>query len=247
MRTSVIRKLWVSRVVKSQKWRRTIPAALTCLGLCTMTTFSGVAAASVRPRLAERVNGAGTNLVPLLKCLPRFAPAPMAYPCLASPITHEIALAASPRQVSRNFFELALARGAAVASGDNTDLRETVVLTSVGAGEILKVHSAYNMAKGIEATTTTVDVGLLRFDTPAVRSIDSSSIVVAPYLYFRPASSTGKWSGVRLAPNTSPVVPPGQQLLRLIGSAPIVVTGSSRAGTTYSVTFTTNDLGLLTR
>lgn len=156
------------------------------------------------------------------------------------------AAVSSPRRVSRSFFESALTRGAVLASADNTDLRETIVLTSVGAGEILKVHSAYNLARGIEATAATLDVGLLRFDTPAVRAIDSSSIVVVPYLYFRPASSTGKWTAVRLTPNNAPVVAPGWQLLRLIGSAPIAVARSSRAGTTYRITFTSNDLGLLT-
>ncbi len=223
--------------------------ALTCLGVIATIAWPSTATASpLRTAVVSDARTANADAWSS-KCPSQSRGNPSVSQCPSTSPTssrRQYSRARSPRRVSRTFLESALVRGALAAASDNTDMRETIVLTAVGAGEILKVHSAYNMAKGIEATTTTVDVGLLRFDTPAVRSIDSSSIVVAPYLYFRPASSTGKWSGVRLAPNTVPVIPPGQQLLHLIGSAPIVVSGSSRADTIYSVTFTANDLGLLT-
>lgn len=150
-----------------------------------------------------------------------------------------------PRRVSSSLFRQALTRGAVAAVAENTDLRQMVAVTGVGVGAILKVHSAYNLARGIEATATTVDAGLLRFDTPASRGITTESIVVGPIAYTKSTTSAGRWLAQRLPASTQPKQPPGAQLLRLIGSAPITETGTSKAGTTYSTSFTTTDIGLL--
>lgn len=137
-----------------------------------------------------------------------------------------------------------LTLGGLTAYGSNTDMGETVELTSSGAGEILKLHSAYNKAEGIEGTAMEEDAGVLGANTPAAHALASQSIVTGGIDYTRPYG-TGLWTAAKVPASNQSLQAPGEQLLNLIGSNPITVTSATKTATTYHSSFTTNELGLL--
>ena len=123
-------------------------------------------------------------------------------------------------------------------------MRESVELSSTGAGEILKVHSAYNQAEGIEGTSMVMDAGLLGANTPATQALASQSIVTGAMDYTRPLG-TGLWTATKLPSSNLSMQPAGQQLLNLIGTNPITIVSATKAGTTYHASFSTDELALL--
>jgi hypothetical protein len=149
-----------------------------------------------------------------------------------------------PPAVNHTLFQFVLSLGGLTAYGSNTDMSETVELSSAGAGEILKVHSAYNQAKGIEGTAMEEDTGLLGANTPAAHALESQSIVTGGVDYTRPYG-TGSWTATKLPASSLGLQAAGEQLLNLIGTNPITVTSATKTATTYHASFTTNELGLL--
>jgi hypothetical protein len=149
-----------------------------------------------------------------------------------------------PPTVNHALFQLVLTLGGLTAYRSNTDMGETVELSSSGAGEILKLHSAYNQAEGIEGTAMQVDTGLLGANTPATHALASQSIVTGGVDYTRPYG-TGLWTPTKLPASNLGFQAAGAQLLNLIGTNPITVTSATKTATTYHASFSTNELGLL--
>jgi hypothetical protein len=150
----------------------------------------------------------------------------------------------TPPPVNHALFQLVLTLGGLTAYGSNTDMGETVELSSSGVGELLKVHSAYNQAEGIEGTAMDIDTGLLGANTPATHALASQSIVTGGVDYTRPYG-TGLWTPTKLPASNLGFQAAGTQLLNLIGTNPITVTSATKTATTYHASFTTNELGLL--
>ena len=107
----------------------------------------------------------------------------------------EATAASSP--VNHGAVQLVLTLGGLTSYGANTDMGETVELSSAGAGEILKLHSAYNKAEGIEGTAMSGHrcAGCQHPGHPARPG--SQSIVTGGVDYTRPYG-TGLWTATKV-------------------------------------------------
>jgi hypothetical protein len=93
-------------------------------------------------------------------------------------------------------FAALLTAGLRAAAKGNVNFGEILGIAAPGGGEVLRIRSAWNAAKGIEASAIDEESGLLRTDAKAVRSISVQTLAFGrtAYIHCPHPGATGGWS-----------------------------------------------------
>lgn len=153
--------------------------------------------------------------------------------------------AAKAVAISNGQFQTMLIAGQRDSSRGNVQFGEILGISSPGGGVILRIHSAFNIARGIESSAIDEVSGLLRADAKAVESISVQSVVIGDVGYIRPTTKGAKWTKEILTPSAakSPVLV--SNLLALTGARTVSRIATSRSTATYRITLRASDLGFL--
>jgi hypothetical protein len=122
---------------------------------------------------------------------------------------------------------------------------EILGISSPGGGEMLRIHTAYNSAKGIEASAIDEISGLLRADAKAVRSISVQTLVIGKTGYIRPTTTGAKWTKEDLQPTAGSAAALPSELLSLAGPNAVSRTGTTKTGISYRIRLRASDLAVL--
>lgn len=211
-------------------WRLAIAALL--LGACSTGVPGATGAASPhRGPLAGAANQRERAMAP--------------YARLLSSPARQAAVPGRMVAVPDARFAAMLEAGRRAASKVNVQFGEILGISAPGGGEILRVHSAYNMAKGIEASALDEVSGLLRPDAKAVRSISVQTLVIGSTGYLRPTTVGAKWTKERLRSTAASASALPSQLVALAGPSAVSLVRSTRAGTSFRIRLRVTDLALL--
>lgn len=147
--------------------------------------------------------------------------------------------------VSDASFTAMLTAGRRVAAQGTVEFGEILGISSPGGGEMLRIHTVYNTAKGIQASAIDEISGLLRADAKAVRSISVQTIVIGNTGYIRSAIAGAKWTKEELQPTAPSMAALPRELLALAGPHAVTRSGATRTSTSYRIRLRASDLAVL--
>ena len=154
------------------------------------------------------------------------------------------ALAASSKQSARTQLLTALQAGRRAEANENVQMGEILGIAAPGGGELMRIHSVYNNAKGIESSAVDVQTGLLRPDAPSVTGINVQTVVLGHTGYIRPATANAKWTKETLVPTTKAAAALPAELLALAGGG-VTRLSTGASGSSYRLNFHASDLTIL--
>jgi hypothetical protein len=138
-----------------------------------------------------------------------------------------------------------LAAGQRAGARGNVNFGEILGIAAPGAGETLRINSAWNNAKHIGGSAIDFSSGLLS-NVEAVQSISVQTVNVGDVSYVRPAVATAKWTKELLKPTSTSTAGFASHLLSLAKPTAVSRTSDGRAGSTYTVKLQMSELRLLT-
>jgi hypothetical protein len=151
----------------------------------------------------------------------------------------------APARITRARFAALLAAGQRAGAKGNVNFGEILGIAAPGAGETLRINSAWNNAKHIGGSAIDFSSGLLS-NVEAVQSISVQTVNVGDVSYIRPAVVTAKWTQELLKPTSTSTAGLASHLLSLAKPTAVSRTSDGRAGSTYSVKLQMSELRLLT-
>lgn len=147
--------------------------------------------------------------------------------------------------VSRGQFSALLASGRKAAEQGNAEFAEILGIAAPGGGEMLKIHTRFNAAKGIEASGIEEDSGFLRSDAKAVRGISVQSLVIGTTAYIRPAQGNAKWTKEIVKPTRLTAASLPKELLALAAADGVTRIAKDASGSSYRIDLHASDLAVL--
>jgi hypothetical protein len=210
-----------------------------CQGVALVLVLAIGAAGALAATGAVAVPGAG----PLASA----ATARRHTPAHAAHAAHAARKAArpAPQKISRARFAALLAAGQRAGAKGNVNFGEILGIAAPGAGETLRINSAWNNAKHIGGSAIDFSSGLLS-NVEAVQSISVQTVNVGDVSYIRPAVATAKWTKELLKPTSTSTAGLASHLLSLARPTAVSRTSDGRAGSTYTVKLQMSELRLLT-
>jgi hypothetical protein len=160
----------------------------------------------------------------------------------------EATASATPHEasaVSNASFTAMLETGRLAAAKGTVEFGEILGISSPGGGEMLRVHTVYNAAKGIQASAIDEISGLLRSDAKAIRSISVQTLVIGKTGYVRPTTAGAKWTKEDLQPTASSTSALPSELLKLAGPHAVARSGATGTSTSYRIDLRASDLAVL--
>lgn len=152
----------------------------------------------------------------------------------------------SPTKISRARFAALLAAGQRASAKGDVNFGEILGIAAPGAGEMLRIDSAWNNSKQIGASGIDFISGLLRSDAKAVRSISVQTLNLGDVSYIRPAVATAKWTKELLTPTSISTARFASHLLSLAKPNAVARISHGHAGSTYSIKLHVSELQMLT-
>jgi hypothetical protein len=137
-----------------------------------------------------------------------------------------------------------LAQGQKSSSRETVQMGEILGIAAPGSGETIRIHSAWNAAKHVQADAVTILIGRLGANLPSEQVVSTIDVTKGKSTWIKPTTAGAKWTYERLA---SVKAPPSGLLGDLLKAASrtSVKRLAIKSGSEWRISYTASDLQTL--
>lgn len=153
-----------------------------------------------------------------------------------------VASAATPRGKAQ--LNTLLARGMK-KSGGTVQMGEILGIGAPGSGEMIRIHSAWNTAKHVQADAVTILIGRLSADLPSDQVVSTVDVTKGSSTWIKSTRTGAKWTHEHLPAAKKPATSLLSHLLKAANHTSVKRLSSSHGVTKWRIRYTASDLRAL--
>lgn len=155
------------------------------------------------------------------------------------------AVASAATSKAKTQLNALLSRGTKSSSRETVQMGEILGIGAPGSGEIIRVHSAWNTAKHVQADAVTMLIGRLGADLPSDQVVSTVDVTKGNSTWIKSTRAGAKWTFEHLPPAKKPATSLLSDLLKTAGHTSVKRISSSHGKSTWKISYTATDLQAL--